>query len=132
MPEAVIMKYVLSVTLPFILVSAALFTAAPILADEPDLALEPCINGGVSASGLYETQALEHAARVGGWQHGRKPGSEADGGYENDIACFNWGARQFHPLTVDSSCCYLDPDRELFLVSGAVHCCCYRSRVYQG
>ena len=28
-----------------------------------DLQLEPCINGEVSASGLYETQALEDRAR---------------------------------------------------------------------
>ena len=126
------MKYVLSLTLSFILVSAAMFTAARCLADEQDLALEPCINGGVSATGLFETQTLEDATRGGRWQHGLKRKSEPDGGYENDVACFSWGARQFHPLTVDSSCCYVDQDRELFLVSGAVHCCCYRSRFFQG
>ena len=124
------MKYVLSLSLPFILVSAAMLIAAHSLADEQDLALEPCINGGVSATGLFETQTLEDVARGDRWQHGLKRKSEPDGGYENDIACFSWGTRQFHPLTVDSSCCYVD--RELFLVSGTVHCCCYRSGFFQG
>ncbi len=107
------MRYALFLTLLFSLVSAAMFTAAPILADKPNLALEDEDPGSRSQSGL---------GRV----------SETDSIYENDIACFSWGARQFHPLTVDSSCCYLDRDRELFLVSGTVHCCCYRSRLYQG
>ena len=126
------MRYALFLTLLFALVSAAMFTAAHSLADEQELALEQCINGGVSASGLQEMQALEDEDRGSRSQSGLQQGSEPDGIYENDIACFSWGARQFHPLTVDSSCCYLDRDRELFLVSGTVHCCCYRSRLYQG
>jgi hypothetical protein len=31
-------------------------------ADEQDHELEPCINGGVSATGLYPSQAIENAA----------------------------------------------------------------------
>ena len=37
-------------------------TSIHVHADGVDLKLEPCINGGVSASGLYETQVLEDAA----------------------------------------------------------------------
>ena len=33
-------------------------------AQEKDLELEPCINGSVSASGLYVKQALEDAAKA--------------------------------------------------------------------
>jgi len=31
-------------------------------ADEQDYELEPCINGGVSATGLYPSQAIENTA----------------------------------------------------------------------
>ena len=46
------------------LLLAATLTVATttVVADEPNLALEPCINGGVSATGRFETQALEDAA----------------------------------------------------------------------
>jgi len=37
-----------------------------------NLELEPCINGSVSASGLYATQALEDAAKISATQEMHK------------------------------------------------------------
>ena len=49
--------------LPHLLLSGflALNTAA-VFADKQNLELEPAVSGGVSASGLYESQALEDSA----------------------------------------------------------------------
>lgn len=46
------------------LLTGLLVTAGNLLAAESarDLSLEPCMNGGVSASGLYASQAEEDAA----------------------------------------------------------------------
>ena len=49
--------------LPRIVIAGFLtFGSAAAVAADQDLDLEPCINGGVSATGMYETQALEDAA----------------------------------------------------------------------
>ena len=43
-----------------LLLGATLAAGTPaVLADEQDLTLEPCINGGVSATGRFESQAIE-------------------------------------------------------------------------
>jgi hypothetical protein len=50
-----------------ILALATSLTASSMTAvgsQEENLQLEPCINGSVSASGLYETQTLEDAANL--------------------------------------------------------------------
>ncbi len=39
-----------------------LFTAPVVLADNQAYELEPCINGGVSATGMYPSQVIEDAA----------------------------------------------------------------------
>ena len=40
------------------------FVAIPVTANDTDDMLEPCINGGVSASGSYATQELEDLTRA--------------------------------------------------------------------
>jgi hypothetical protein len=49
----------LTLTISLITLSMSAFGS-----QEENLQLEPCINGSVSASGLYETQALEDAANL--------------------------------------------------------------------
>ena len=39
--------------------SIAVFGGTPFASGKPDLSLEPCINGGVSARGLFASQAEE-------------------------------------------------------------------------
>ena len=46
----------------------ALFLGFTTAASATNLQLEHCINGQVSASGLYETDAGEQAARVALWE----------------------------------------------------------------
>ena len=45
-----------------VLTGLLVFSGTLVNAADQDLNLEPCINGDVSANGLYETQALEDAA----------------------------------------------------------------------
>ena len=45
-----------------ILLTCSFISLASDLSPDDDIDLEPCMNGGVSATGLYETQALEDAA----------------------------------------------------------------------
>lgn len=49
--------------LPHLLLSGFLaLNSAAVFADTQNLELEPAVSGGVSASGLYESQALEDSA----------------------------------------------------------------------
>lgn len=61
------------------------------VANEQDLALEPCINGSVSATGRFEIQALEDAAL----RHGREVAqSDASlGSGEDDVIAAFGGQR---------------------------------------
>lgn len=54
------------VTIPSIILITYCFNsqAFDLTAIDDNLNLEPCINGGVSSSGLYETQALEEASSI--------------------------------------------------------------------
>jgi hypothetical protein len=50
---------------PVLLIAGGLaLSAGSVSADNRNLDLEPCINGGVSASGSYETPAHEDAAQL--------------------------------------------------------------------
>ena len=62
--------------LPHLLLSGFLaFNTAAVLADKQNLELEPAVSGGVSASGLYESQALEDTAAA----LKKAPAATADG-----------------------------------------------------
>jgi hypothetical protein len=54
----------MTITLNTALLIASMGATGAVLAAEqvPNLSLEPCMNGGVSASGLYASQAEEDAA----------------------------------------------------------------------
>ncbi|MGD2074301.1 MAG: hypothetical protein PVI91_16375 [Gammaproteobacteria bacterium] len=56
---------------------------APIVADDQNLALEPCVNGEVSATGRFETQALEGSALRG--SHGFAVTEETLGSGNDDV-----------------------------------------------
>lgn len=53
-----------------------------------DQALEPCINGGVSATGLYETQALEDAASGNNMQFTASDDDSIGDGEDDVISAF--------------------------------------------
>jgi len=59
------MKPIKSLSQAVLLVGTLAVGATIAVADDQNLALEPCINGGVSATGRFETQALEDAALRG-------------------------------------------------------------------
>ena len=59
--EVWIMNTITSISVA-ILFSASTAVINTALADDHELELEPCINGGVSASGLYVSQELEDSA----------------------------------------------------------------------
>jgi hypothetical protein len=48
----------------FLIAGGLVLGAGSVSADNRNLDLEPCVNGGVSASGTYETQAHEDAAKL--------------------------------------------------------------------
>jgi hypothetical protein len=60
--EKVPMKRIIEIS-QFFLLTAFIASGMPSAhADDQDPSLEPCINGAVSATGMYESQALENAA----------------------------------------------------------------------
>ena len=55
-------KSIVSITGVILLTHCLISQASDLTSIEQNFDLEPCINGGVSAGGLYETQALEETS----------------------------------------------------------------------
>lgn len=56
------MRHLKAFSPALLLAGSLVVSSATVFAGKQNLDLEPCINGGVSASGSFETQALEDAA----------------------------------------------------------------------
>lgn len=52
------------ISIPILSMCLIVLPITAVGSQEVNLELEPCINGTVSASGLYATQTLEDAARI--------------------------------------------------------------------